>query len=200
MLTLAELDSAVTFPSVSVWDLHTQTKADTLVTSGNSYFWATVVQPQHPPSPPTARSFRTEQTSRLTLNNSLAHVEQCPRKREPPNCKRWNIHHPNRGSAIPHRGMLFWVPIRERGLLRKMLQHPGWFGSFNPAKERLLSNQHHQQAKHKDDSIDSFQGPFHHPPNLLTWLSLQGDCKTSQKWVPSRCVCPLALWFRAQIF
>jgi hypothetical protein len=34
MLTPAELDSAVTFPSVSVWDLHTQTKADTLVIGG----------------------------------------------------------------------------------------------------------------------------------------------------------------------
>lgn len=69
----------------------------------------------------------------------------------------------------------------------------GGLDHLTHAKERLLSNQHHQQAKHKDDSIDSFQGPFHHPPNLLTWLSLQGDCKTSQKWVPSRCVCPLAL-------
>lgn len=87
MLTPAELDSAVTFPSVSVWDLHTQTKAEMLVMSGNSHVWTTAVFPQHPtppkpPAPPSARSFTMEQTSRLTLNNSLAHVEQCPRNRE----------------------------------------------------------------------------------------------------------------------
>lgn len=46
MLTPAELDSVVTFPSVSVWDLHTQCKAEMLVTSGNSHVWTLAFFPQ----------------------------------------------------------------------------------------------------------------------------------------------------------
>lgn len=136
------------------------------------------------------------------INNSLVHVEQCPRDRERHRTVKDEIFISQKQSLPSCTGGLggtcLWIPIK--GVSSSQENALGcwvvWIIFY--AKEQLLSNQQHQQVKHDDDSID--KPPNTHPPkSLLTWLFWKGECRTGQGWMPSRCVCPLGLWFKAQI-
>lgn len=181
MLTPAELDSAVTFPSVSVWDLHTQTRAETLVMSSNSHVWTPAVFPQsspnppQPPTPPSARSFRMEQTSRLMLNNSFVHVEQCPRNRESHQTGKDEIFITQMEGLLSCTGERSSVsPSGRQVWQEKCWRVLGGLDHLVKAKQRLPHHQLHQQLKH---TMTPLAAPFP-TPLLLAWALWNGDCDT----------------------
>lgn len=151
--------------------------------SGNSHVWTTAFFPQPlplSPAPPAARSFRMEQTSRLTLNNSFAHVEQCPRNRESHQTGKDEIFIAQMEGLLSCTGECSSGSPSGRWVWQeKYWRVLGGLDHLVNARQRLLRHQQHQQVKHKMTPLAApFLTPPHPTPLLLAWALWKGDCDT----------------------